>query len=265
MQSTEPGIGESDVPERTGPAGRAVETAGPAERAYDAFADRVEQRVGDAIDRVPPERKPKLRGWLHLGAIPVALVATLVLLIVAESTGTETAAAVFGFCSIVLFTGSAIYHVGNWSPRMTATLRRIDHANIFLIIAGTYTPMVALMLDGTKRTVVLAFIWAAAIAGILFRVLWVDAPRWLYVGAYILLGWSAVLFVGDLWAVGTPGVLFFTALGGISYTLGGLAYGTKRPDPSPQWFGYHEVFHTLTLVGWACHYVAVLLLVLQAG
>jgi hemolysin III len=243
----------------------AEDAIGRAEQGYEALAERVEHRVSDAIERLPEADKPRLRGWLHLGAIPVALIATLVLLVVADSTAAETSAAVFGFTSVLLFSGSAVYHVGRWSPSMTALLRRVDHANIFLIIAGTYTPLVTLLLGGTQRTVLLTLIWTLAIAGAVFRVAWVAAPRWLYVGAYVALGWTAVFFMGDLVAAGEPLSLTLIALGGVAYTVGGVVYGTKRPDPSPRWFGYHEVFHSLTLVGWVCHYVAVLLLVIHAG
>jgi hemolysin III len=241
---------------------RAVERA---EEAYDAFADRLGQTVADAVDRVSPAVKPKLRGWLHLGAVPVALLGTLALLLVADQPAAEWSVAVYGLTSLLLFGGSAAYHVGTWGPRAERTLKRVDHANIYLIIAGTYTPFATLLLDGTQRQLLLWLVWTGAGLGVLFRVVWLSAPRWLYVAAYIALGWVAVFFLPDIVRAGGVWVAVLLLAGGLAYTVGALVYATKRPDPSPRWFGYHEVFHTCTLVAWVCHYVGVMLVVATRG
>ena len=142
---------------------------------------------------------------------------------------------------------SALYHRGNWGPRGEAILRRLDHANIFLIIAGTYTPLTMLLLPGSTAQPLLWVIWAAALAGIAFRVFWVGAPRWLYTPCYIAMGWAAVFFLPDFMRTGGVAVLVLVIVGGLLYSAGGVIYGIKRPNPSPRWFGFHEVFHSLTL------------------
>ena len=159
---------------------------------------------------------------------------------------------------------SAIYHRGTWSPRTWAFLRRFDHSNIFLLIAGSYTPFALMFLSGSARTLLLSIVWTGAILGVVFRVFWTDAPRWLYVPIYIALGWAAVFFLPQF-ADGARAfdpaiaiaVLVLVAAGGILYTLGGVVYGLKRPNPFPRWFGFHEVFHTFTILAFATHYVGV--------
>jgi hemolysin III len=142
---------------------------------------------------------------------------------------------------------------------MSAVLKRFDHSNIYLIIAGTYTPFAVLLLPTGQATILLAVIWGAAVAGVLFRVFWVSAPRWLYTALYLALGWAAVFYVVPFWRNGGPLIGALIALGGLFYTAGGIVYGAKRPDPSPRWFGFHEVFHALTLGGFAAHFAAVAL------
>ena len=149
----------------------------------------------DAVAEVIADVKPKLRGWLHLGTAPLTLAAGIVLIALSPTTTTRIGSALFTGTALILFTVSAIYHTGTWSPRTWAFLRRFDHANIFLLIAGSYTPFSLLLLDGTTRWVLLATVWAGAILGVLFRVFWTDAPRWLYVPIYIALGWAAVFFL----------------------------------------------------------------------
>ena len=164
-----------------------------------------------------------------------------------------------------LFTVSAIYHTGTWSPRTWAFLRRFDHSNVFILIAGSYTPITLMLLEGTQRVALLATVWTAAILGVLFRVFWTDAPRWLYTPIYIAMGWAAVFFIpgfidGASNRLGTGmaiSVLVLIAAGGVLYTLGGAVYGFKFPNPSPRWFGFHEVFHSFTVLAFASHYVGV--------
>jgi hemolysin III len=210
------------------------------------------------------EIKPRLRGWLHLGSAPLTLAAGIVLVILSPSATTRIGSAVYAVCSVLLFTVSAAYHRGRWSPRVGALLQRFDHANIFLFIAGTYTPFSLLLLRGVDRVVMLGVIWGGALLGVAFRVLWLRAPRWLYTPIYIALGWAAVFFVPQLaagaerYGVGLGAALLaLIATGGALYTLGGVVYGFKRPDPWPRWFGFHEVFHSLTILAFVTHYVGV--------
>jgi hemolysin III len=233
--------------------------------------DRVEHAVEHAVDRATDlvaeklaEVKPKLRGWMHAGTAPLALAAFVVLIVLSPTTTTRVGSTVFAVSSLLLFTVSGIYHRGNWSPRAWAFLRRFDHANIFVLIAGTYTPFALLLLEGGTRTTLLAVVWTAAVAGVAFRVLWIDAPRWLHTPMYIALGWTAVFFVpafidgSSRFSTGIAvAVLVLVAVGGLFYTLGGLVYGLQRPDPWPRWFGFHEVFHSCTILGFVTHYVGV--------
>jgi len=232
-----------------------------AEAAYDALADRVETRVQDALDRLPPAVKPRLRGWLHLGAVPVVAIGCLVLLVVAEDTSTRAAVAVYTATSLLLFSVSALYHRGSWKPSMEAFLRRLDHANIFLIIAGTYTPYAVMLLPPDRARLLLVLVWSGAVAGVAFRLVWLSAARWTYVVAYLVLGWTALFFIGDLVRAGGVAILILMLLGGLLYTIGALVYATKKPDPSPRWFGYHEVFHALTLGAWLSFYVGIAVIV----
>jgi hemolysin III len=206
--------------------------------------------------------KPRLRGWLHLGTAPATLAAGIVLVVLSPTAATRVGSAVYAVCSVLLFTVSAVYHRGRWSPRVSGVLKRFDHANIFLLIAGTYTPFCMLLLRGADRLVMLSVIWAGALLGVAFRVAWIGAPRWLYTPIYIGLGWAAVFFLPQF-AAGSERlgvglgvvVLALIALGGALYTLGGVVYGFKRPDPWPRWFGFHEVFHTCTILAFVTHYV----------
>lgn len=218
----------------------------------------------DKVDEVIAEVKPRLRGWLHLGTAPLALAAGIVLIALSPTAPTRWASAVYAASALLLFSVSAVYHTGRWSPRVHGFLRRFDHANIFLLIAGSYTPFTLLLLEGRDRVAVLATVWTCAVLGCLFRIFWVGAPRWLYLAFYIGLGWGAVLSLGDFIVgaralgvgIGTA-VLVLLAVGGLLYTVGGVVYGMRRPDPWPRWFGFHEVFHTFTILAFVAHYVGV--------
>jgi hemolysin III len=205
--------------------------------------------------------KPKLRGWLHAATFPLSVTAGLVLIILAPTGQARLAVSVFTASAALLFGVSALYHRGHWSPRMTRTLKRLDHANIFLIIAGTYTPFTVLLLPNGAAETLLWIVWSGALAGVAFGVFWVGAPRWLYVPIYIALGWVAVVYIPDFLRTGGPAVLALLIAGGGLYTLGGLVYGIKRPDPSPRWFGFHEVFHALTVAAFIAHSVGIWLAV----
>ncbi|GAB3067771.1 hemolysin III family protein [Intrasporangium mesophilum] len=206
--------------------------------------------------------KPRLRGWLHLGMFPVALLGGLVLVLFSNAGAVRNALLIFTVSAALLFGVSAIYHRGTWGPKATAFLKRMDHSNIYLIIAGTYTPFAVTLLPSDQARILLSVIWAGAIAGVVFRVFWVSAPRWLYTALYIALGWAAIFYVVPFWRTGGPLIGSLIALGGILYTVGGVIYGTKRPNPSPRWFGFHEVFHAFTVGGFASHFAAVALAVI---
>lgn len=139
---------------------------------------------------------------------------------------------------------------------MLAVLKRWDHSNIFLIIAGTYTPFALTLLPPDQARTLLIIVWSGALVGVAFRILWVGAPRWLYVPVYVALGWVAVFYFGPMLQHGGVAVVALIATGGLLYTLGAVVYGLKRPDPSPRWFGFHEVFHTFTVLAFVAHYVA---------
>ena len=219
--------------------------------------------VGSAAATLPQLLKPRLRGWLHAGMFPAVLASGVFLTALAGSTRGRLACAVYTLTACLLFGISALYHRGDWSPRVTALLRRLDHANIFLIIAGTYTPLTILLLPSGPSAVLLWGIWAAAALGILFRVLWVGAPRWLYTPCYIAMGWAAVFYLPDFLRTGGIAVLVCVILGGLLYSAGGVIYGIKRPNPSPRWFGFHELFHSFTLAAFVVHYVGISLAAYQ--
>jgi hemolysin III len=200
--------------------------------------------------------KPRLRGWIHAGTFPLALAAGIVLVALAPTEKARLGAAVFAVTATLLFGTSAVYHRGTWSPRLHGLLKRLDHSNIFLIIAGTYTPFALLLLpEGQSRSLML-IAWAGAVAGVLFRVFWVGAPRWLYTPIYVALGWVAVFYLKPLYDAGGAVLVALIAAGGLLYTLGAVVYGTQRPNPSPRWFGFHEVFHVFTVAAFVAHYVA---------
>jgi hemolysin III len=164
----------------------------------------------------------------------------------------------------MLFGISGTYHRQR-SSRLIEALRRFDHANIYLIIAGTYTPFAVLALDGGVRLAVLITVWTGAIAGVVFRTAWIGAPRALYVTLYIVLGWVAVFFLPQFLEGAGVAACVLVATGGICYSVGGVVYGLRRPNPSPRWFGFHEVFHACTLAAYILQYIAVSLVVYQSG
>lgn len=207
--------------------------------------------------------KPRLRGWLHQFFAPVMLVAGMALVVLAHTVGQRLGCAIYTLSGILLFTNSAFYHRGTWSARAHAAFRRVDHANIFVFIAGSYTPMAIGMLHGSSLKLLLTVIWSCAAVGVLFRVFWLGAPRWLYVALYLAMGWAAVGWLGTFWQVGGPAVVLLIALGGLIYSAGALAYGLKRPNPWPDVFGFHEIFHACTVLAAICHYIAICLVLFR--
>ena len=222
-------------------------------------------RVGlESLTDTLADVKPKLRGWLHLSVTPLTLAAGIVLIVLSPTAATRIGSALFAASALLLFTVSAVYHTGTWSPRVWATLRRMDHANIFVLIAGSYTPFSVILLEGTQQVVLLSVVWGGAILGVLFRVFWTDAPRWLYVPIYIALGWAAIFFVPAFFHGATAlglgiGIAVFVLIfaGGALYTVGSVVYGFRRPNPWPRTFGFHEVFHSFTILAFVSHYVGI--------
>ncbi len=206
------------------------------------------------------ETKPSWRGWLHAVAAPLVLVAGLWLVMLVPGTTAKVTTAIYTCTGVLLFSISALYHRLNWQPRTKKLLKRLDHSNIMLVIAGTYTPLSALMLPRPTATLLLWLIWTGAVLGVLFRVLWVGAPRWLYVPIYVLLGLTALFFLPQFWAAGVLPTLLI-CLGGVFYIAGAVIYGIKRPNFSARHFGFHELFHALTVAGFASHFAALVLAV----
>ncbi|GAB3535325.1 hemolysin III family protein [Arthrobacter tecti] len=224
-------------------------TQGPVESAVD--------RVADALNI-----KPKWRGWIHAGATPLAVAAGIVLISIAPTTAGKITSAIYAFTGVLLFGVSAVYHRGNWQPPTKVVLKRLDHTNIMLVIAGSYTPLSWALLERNTAVLLLWLIWCGAIAGVLFRVLWVNAPRWLYVPIYVALGLAALLFLPDFLAASVPATVLI-CVGGALYIAGAVVYGLKRPNPSPEWFGFHELFHAFTVAAFTAHFIAIMIAVLD--
>ena len=213
----------------------------------------------DASPATPAEIKPTWRGWIHAVTFPVTIVAGIVLISLAHGAPAKWSSAVFVVTSMLLFGNSALYHRFDWKPRTKRLLKRIDHANIFLLIAGTYTPLAVLALPPEKGILLLSLVWGAALLGIGFRVFWIHAPRWLYVPIYVGMGWGALGYIVDLFDANVA-MMVLVLVGGVLYTIGAVIYGMKRPNPFPGKFGFHEIFHTLTVLAFLCHWTATLLI-----
>lgn len=208
------------------------------------------------------ELRPSWRGWIHAATFPVAIVAGIVLISLAQGAPAKWASAVFMTTSLLLFGNSALYHRFDWKPRTKAILKRIDHANILLLIAGTYTPLAVLALPTDQTVLLLSLVWTGAIAGIVFRVFWIHAPRWLYVALYLVLGWAAVMYLVPLFQA-NPAMMVLVVIGGLLYSGGAVVYALKEPNPWPGHFGFHEIFHVCTVLAFLCHWTASLLIALE--
>ena len=205
--------------------------------------------------------KPKWRGWIHTVTAPLALLAGLVLVLLAPPD-LKVACAVYAVTGVLLFGVSAVYHRGNWSPRVKIVLKRLDHTNIMLVIAGSYTPLAWALLERQKAELLLWVIWSGAILGVLFRLLWTHAPRWLYVPIYIALGCGALFYLPDFFAANVASAVLI-CVGGVLYITGAVFYALKKPNFSYEHFGFHELFHALTVVAFAAHYIAIAIAVLS--
>jgi len=217
----------------------------------------ITDEVGDKLHELAADVKPRLRGWLHAGVLPLAVAGGVVLIALSPTTGTKVAAGVFTLTAVLLFGVSAIYHTGSWTPKTRERLKRFDHANIFLLIAGSYTPFALLLLQERAATVLLLLVWGGAVLGVAFRVFWLGAPRWLYVPVYVALGWAAVFWMPEFADSASTAVLTLLIVGGGLYSLGAVVYAFKRPDPAPAWFGFHEIFHGFTIAAFISHYVGI--------
>lgn len=200
--------------------------------------------------------RPILKGWSHtLAAVAAAIVGPF--LIATTPVGLRTVASIFAVSVLALFTVSAVYHRFKWGPQVRAVMRRLDHSMIYIVIAATYTPLAAVSLEASKVTWVLGSIWTATVLGVMAKIFWLNAPRWVTSGLYIAMGWAALGVLGDfLRQLGAAGFILLVA-GGLLHTVGAVIYATKKPNPSPRWFGFHEVFHLFVIGGITCHYLTV--------
>ena len=194
---------------------------------------------------------------------PISLVVGIVLITLATELRGRITLGVFTITAVTLFTCSALYHRVGWSKKYKALWRRIDHANIPILIAGTYTPFAIFLLEPRQATILLLVVWIGALVTATLRVAWLGAPRWLYVIAYIALGWAAVAFMPEFLATGGVLVFLLILLGGLLYSSGAIIYALKRPNFSPRWFGFHELFHIFVLAAWVSQYVGVFIAVWQ--
>jgi hemolysin III len=222
------------------------------------------EHAAHEVSEVIAEVKPKLRGWFHACSTPLIIAAGTVLITLSPTAATRIGSSLYVASALLLFGVSAIYHRGTWSPKVWTILNRLDHSNIYLFIAGSYTPFAVTLLDGASRWWMLGIVWTGAIVGVILQLTWPTAPRWLSAPVYIALGWAAVFFIpaffhGALELGLGIGVAIFVLIvvGGALYTLGGVVYGLKWPDPAPRVFGFHEIFHGFTVVAFITQYVGV--------
>lgn len=208
------------------------------------------------MDTATAREKPLLRGVSHEVASAFAVAGGVALFHQAAGPRAAVAAAVYGLALTAQFVVSALYHRPRWGARARLLMRRLDHAAIFLLIAGTYTPF-GLLLPAGGGHALLAGVWAGAAAGIALSLAWPTAPKWLVAALCVALGWAVVPVVPALRAAIGAGGLALLFAGGVAYTVGAIVYATRRPDPAPRVFGYHEVFHALVIVGAVCHYAAI--------
>ena len=209
-------------------------------------------------------QRPALRGAFHLAAAIAAIAGTVLLVLLANSARAYVGGAVFGASLILLYTTSAAYHRINWSPRLRGIVRRLDHSMIFVLIAGTYTPICLLVLNTAWWISMLSVVWGIAGAGIILKIAWPRAPKLLSVAFYLTIGWLALVATPQLGSWFTAGPLALLLLGGLLYTLGGVIYALRRPNPFPRVFGYHELVHLLVIAGSVLHYSLVAIYILPA-
>jgi len=210
-------------------------------------------------------REP-VNGLTHLGAALLSSLGLLVLLFLAQGDPTKLASlSIYGITLIMMFSFSALYHLLDAGPRVTLLLRKLDHSAIYLLIAGTYTPICLHYFTGFWRFGFLAVIWSLALLGILVKLVVINAPRWLTAGLYLLMGWLALAGLGEILSNIPPGALTWLMLGGLFYTFGAVIYILKKPDPFPGVFGFHEIWHIFVILGAFSHFALMLLYIAPAG
>ena len=205
--------------------------------------------------------KPKLRGIVHLVMSPLSLVAGLTLITLANELRGRITLGIFTLTAVTLFTCSALYHRVAWTDKNKAIWRRIDHSNISILIAGTYTPFAVYLLKPSQTKTLLIVAGGGAILISLLRIFWLSAPRWLYVAGYISLGWAAVFYMPQFLQSGGVAIFILILTGGVLYSAGGVIYALKKPNFSINWFGFHELFHAMTAAAFICHFTAAVLTV----
>ena len=209
----------------------------------------------------PPRVKPRLRGVFHEVAFYIALVAGVLLVFTAHAGRARLSAIVFASCVAACFGFSALYHRPTWQPRARSWLARLDHAGIYLLIAGTYTPFGLIVMSHNWAVAVLSIVWTGAALAILLKLFWPGTPKKLSAALGLILGWVAVVAVNQFLKL--PAVaLVLIGIGGLAYSVGAIVYARKKPDPVPHVLGYHEVFHLLTIVAAGCQYAAIAFYVL---
>jgi hemolysin III len=210
--------------------------------------------------------RPQLRGAFHGLGLLVALGVGIPFVLAAPDGKPTAAAATFAGAVVGMLAASTLYHRVAWTTQAARLrMRRVDHAGIYILIAGTYTPVGLLVLEGTMQTVVLAAVWIGAGVATLVKCFWVGAPKWLSAVFGLLLGWSGVAAMPELWRESGASCVLLLAAGGIAYSAGAVVYALRRPNLSPTVFGYHELFHVLTLVALACQYVAIAFFVVKVA
>jgi hemolysin III len=266
---------------------RGPDPIGAARDAADAAGERLEHARAEAGERFGAARdaagrgvsaarskaeaaanaipKPRLRGVSHQWAFFVSLAAGAALVILAPEGKATLAAGIYAASLSALLGVSALYHRVDWRPAARRWMRRLDHTMIFVLIAGTYTPFALLVLHGTLANVVLFSVWGCAAAGVVLNLAWWNAPKPVTAAVYLSTGWIAILAFPQLWEELGPVGFGLVALGGVLYTAGAVVYARRRPDPSPEVFGYHEIFHLLVIAAAACQFAAVAIYALPAG
>jgi len=221
----------------------------------------VSDSAGTAERRSAGEVKPRFRGFVHLLAFASALTLAPLLVVFTPGISERFIMAIYSFAIVGLFGISALYHRNDWSPRGVEIMRRMDHSMIFVATAATHTPIALLALPTRPGWVLFAIVWSGAAVGIFGRIFFPDAPYWVVAVPYVLVGWSSIFVINHVWTgVGVPGFILLI-VGGALYTLGAVIYALHRPNPWPDHFGYHEIFHTLTVLAAACHYVVIAIFV----
>ena len=255
-------IGERLAEARESAGERFGEARDAAGRQLGAARDEVADAAVGLAQKLP---KPRLRGVSHQWAFFVSLLTGAALIVAAQGTREVLAMSVYAFSLSALLGTSALYHRVDWEPGPRRWMRRLDHTMIFVLIAGTYTPFALLVMEGTMAEVILIVVWSCAVGGAVLNLAWWDAPKWFTSLVYVSTGWVAVAAMPQLWETMGPVGVGLIALGGLLYSAGAVVYATKRPDPSPEHFGYHEIFHLFVIAAAAIQYAAIAFYALPEG